>query len=96
MLYVKKIYTNQLEKDQQPNRGSAKEWNILFIEKSLKHMKKYLPSFNINMSYNYSEMAFFRLSKFGSLIACFIGTLWGASLILLWECTVGQPFCGTR
>lgn len=41
MLYVKKIYTNQLEKDQQPNRGSAKEWNILFIEKSLKHMKKY-------------------------------------------------------
>lgn len=41
MLYIKKkVYTNHLEKEQQPNRGSAKERRILFIEKSPKHMKK--------------------------------------------------------
>lgn len=40
-LYKKKVYTNHLEKEQQPSRGSAKERSILFIEKSPKHMKKY-------------------------------------------------------
>ena len=40
-LYKKKVYTNHLEKKQQPSRGSAKERSILFIEKSPKHMKKY-------------------------------------------------------